>query len=416
MDKLRPKIEVAPQGFKGSLNALQVAQAIARGIKRVLPDTETVLLPMADGGEGTVRVLVEATHGRIMATKVTGPLGDRFTAEWGILDDGNTAVIEMAAASGITLVPREKLDPSIATTRGTGELIKAALDATCRRFIIGIGGSATNDGGAGMAQALGARLLDEARCELPVGGAALAKLRHIDVTGLDRRLADCQFMVACDVTNPLCGERGASRVYGPQKGATEQMCLQLDEALSNYAAVIKHDLGNDVMNVPGAGAAGGLGAGLVAFLRASLVSGIELVSETVKLADHMRGAVLVVTGEGRIDSQTLYGKAVAGIAAKARNLQIPVIAIVGESVGDSQEFHRRGIDAVLSITHGPISLQEAMANADRLIADTAEQAFRLIQLGANFPQLGTRLRAERPGGTSDPDTDAPGGKSCLPGA
>ena len=372
------KIVIAPQSFKGSLSAAKVALAIDRGIKRVLPDAETILLPMADGGEGTVSALVEGTHGRIISSEVTGPLGEKVTAEWGILGNKTSAIIEMAAASGITLVPREKLNPLIATTFGTGELIRAALDSGCRRFVIGLGGSATNDGGAGMAQALGAKFLNEKGKELPQGGAALIRLKHIDIAGLDHRLAACRFKAACDVTNPLCGELGASKVYGPQKRATEQQCRQLDKALANYAEVIKRDLGIDVRDLPGAGAAGGLGAGLVAFLKAKLISGIDIVSETVKLKEHMMGASLVFTGEGKIDSQTLFGKAVTGVATRAKKLKIPVVAIVGAATGDCQEFHRYGINAILNITPGPISLEESMANAESLIANTAEQALRLI--------------------------------------
>jgi len=333
---------------------------------------------MADGGEGTVEALTYGTHGQIMATEVTGPLGEKVTAKWGILGDGISAVVEMTAASGITLVPPEKLDPLVATTYGTGELIRAALNAGCRRLIIGIGGSATNDGGAGMVQALGARLLDEGGKELPWGGAALAKLSRIDISGLDRRLGECQVITACDVTNPLCGEQGASRVYGPQKGATEEMCRQLDEALANYAEVIKRDLGIDIMGMPGAGAAGGLGAGLIAFLGAKLMSGIEIISVGVGLTDYLKEASLVFTGEGRIDTQTLFGKTVAGVAAKAKVFRIPVVAIVGEIAGDYKEFYQYGIDAALSIAPGPISLRKSMANAEKLIADAAERALRLI--------------------------------------
>ena len=372
------KIVITPQSFKGSLSAQEVAQAIARGIKRVLPDAETILVPIADGGEGTVDALVYSTHGQIMTKEVTGPLGQKAIARWGILGDGVSAVVEMAAASGITLVPAEKLNPLVATTYGTGELIRAALDAGCHRLIIGIGGSATNDGGVGMAQALGARFLDEKGKELPWGGAALARLSRIDISGLDKRLAKCRVITACDVTNPLCGERGASRVYGPQKGATKDMCQQLDQALGHYAEVIKRDLGIDVMDMAGAGAAGGLGAGLVAFLGAELVPGIEMVSEAVGLTDYLKEAALVFTGEGRMDSQTLFGKTVAGVAARAKAFHIPVVVITGEVAGDYQELYQHGIDAALSIAPGPISLKKSMADAERLVADTAERALRLI--------------------------------------
>ena len=336
------------------------------------------MVPLADGGEGTVEALVYGTRGQIIATEVTGPLGEKVTAKWGILGDKVSAVVEMAAASGITLVPPEKLNPLVATTYGTGELIQAALNAGCRRLIIGIGGSATNDGGAGMVQALGARLLDEKGKELPWGGAALAKLSRIDISRLDSRLAECEVITACDVTNPLCGEQGASRVYGPQKGATKEMCQQLDEALANYAEVIKRDLGLDVMDMPGAGAAGGLGAGLVTFLKASIIPGIEIVSEMVGLTDCLKEASLVFTGEGRIDTQTLFGKTVAGVGAKAKAFHIPVVAIAGEVAGDYKELYQRGIDVALSIAPGPISLKKSMANAEKLIADAAERALRLI--------------------------------------
>jgi len=372
------KIVIAPQSFKGSLSAQEVAEAIAGGVKRVMADTETIVLPMADGGEGTVEALVHATHGQIVETEVTGPLGGKVTAKWGILGDSVSAVVEMAAASGIMLVPPERLNPLVATTYGTGELIRAAVDGGYRRLIIGIGGSATNDGGAGMAQALGARLLDENGEEIPRGGAALSRLKRIDISGMDERLAECEVTVACDVFNPLCGDQGASRVYGRQKGATEEMCRQLDEALANYALVIKRDMGIDVKEIPGAGAAGGLGAGLVAFLGAKLVAGIEIVSEAVGLAEYLKGAALVFTGEGRIDPQTLFGKTVAGVAERAKAFHIPVVAIVGELGGSYEEFHQQGIDAVLSIAPGPISLEESMANAGGLITAAAERALRLM--------------------------------------
>ena len=374
------KIVIAPQSFKGSLSALEVAQAMALGIKRVLPDAETVAVPMADGGEGTVEALVDATCGQIITTDVTGPLGESITAKWGILGDGVTGIIEAAAASGITLVPPGKLNPLITTTYGTGELIWAALNAGCRKLIVGIGDTATNDGGAGMAQALGVRLLDNRGKELPWGGAALARLDRIDISGLDHRLAECQIVSACDVTNPLCGESGASVVYGPQKGASEEMCRRLDEALSHYAKVIRADLDIEVKDLPGAGAAGGLGAGLVAFLGAELLPGIDIVIGSVGLVDHLGDASLVFTGEGRIDGQTLCGKTVSGVVAKAKALRIPTVAIVGE-VAAGSDVYRSGIDAVLSIAPGPISLEKSVADAASLIADAAERAMRLILIG-----------------------------------
>jgi len=374
------KIVVAPQSFKGSLAAREVAEAIERGIRRVVPRADIFVLPMADGGEGTVDALVYSTGGRFMKCEVTGPLGDKVEANWGILGDGATAVLEMAAASGLILVAPEKRNPLVATTYGTGQLIKAALDADCRRLIIGIGGSATNDGGAGMAQALGAQLTDSDGRELAPGGAALARLNHIDVSGMDSRIKECRITIASDVTNTLCGTEGASWVYGPQKGATEDMCRQLDKALENYAAVIRKDLGIDIMDMPGAGAAGGLGAGLAVFLGAELVPGIDIVSEAAGLAEHLKGATLVFTGEGRLDSQTMFGKAVAGVTARAKEAGVPVVALTGGIAGDMSYLYEQGISSILCIAPGPISVEESQGKASQLITDTAERAMRLIMI------------------------------------
>ncbi|HEY50164.1 MAG TPA: glycerate kinase [Dehalococcoidia bacterium] len=373
------KIIIAPQSFKGSLSAPEAARAMALGVGRVLPDAEMVLVPMADGGEGTVEALVDATGGRMIKAEVTGPLGERVKAGWGILGDGVTAVIEMAAASGITLIPPQRLNPLVATTFGTGELIREALDNGCRKLLIGIGGSGTNDGGAGMVQALGVSLLNDRGKELLRGGAALAKLAKIDMSGLDSRLAECQIEAAYDVNNPLCGESGASMVYGPQKGATAEMARQLDSALAHYAKLIESTLGVDVMNLPGAGAAGGMGAGLAAFLGARLLPGMDIVSEAVGLEERLRGASLVLTGEGRIDGQTLFGKVVAGVAARAKALNVPVVAIVGEIAGGGEVFGQ-GIDAVLSIVPGPISLERALSDGAELVSDATERALRLIMI------------------------------------
>ncbi|HEY81811.1 MAG TPA: glycerate kinase [Dehalococcoidia bacterium] len=376
------KIVIAPQGFKGNLTALEVARAIERGIKRVVPDVTTTLKPMADGGEGTVQALVDATGGKMMVTEVTDPLGGRVKAQWGILSDGTTAVIEMAAASGLPLVPPEKRNPLITTTYGTGELIRAALDHGCRKLIIGIGGSATNDGGAGMAQALGARFLDANGEELPFGGAALARLEHIDISQMDPRLAEFDVTLACDVNNPLCGPRGASAIYGPQKGATPEMVEQLDRALSHYADVIKKDLGIDLRDVPGAGAAGGLGMGLMVFLKAKMVPGIDVVIRATNLVDALKDADLVFTAEGRIDCQSAMGKVPTGVALKAKEFGIPVIALAGEVADDCRVVYEQGIDAIISIAPGPISLDQSMANAEKLIADAAECAMRLLRCQA----------------------------------
>ena len=374
------KIVVAPQSFKGSLTAREVAEAIGRGIRRILPQADVVMLPMADGGEGTVDALVFSTGGRYMKCGVTGPLVDKVEATWGILGDGETAVLEMAAASGLILVPPKRRNPLITSTYGTGQLIRAALDTGCRRFIIGIGGSATNDGGAGMAQALGAQLTDHEGLEVAPGGAELARLNHIDISGMDSRLKECRITIASDVTNTLCGEEGASWVYGPQKGATEDMCRQLDKALENYAAVINKDLGIDIINMPGAGAAGGLGAGMVAFLGAELVPGIDIVSNAVGLTEHLKGAALVFTGEGRLDSQTMFGKTVAGVSVRAKEAGVPVVVLTGGIEGDLTDLYQQGISSVLCIAPGPISVEESQKRASLLITDTTERAMRLVMI------------------------------------
>lgn len=354
------KIVIAMDSFKGSLTALTASRAFETGLRSALPEAEIISIPMADGGEGTVQALVDATGGKIIREWVTGPLGDPVEAFYGILGDERTAVIEMAAASGLPLVPSEKRNPFITTTYGTGELIKRALDRGCREFYIGIGGSATNDGGAGMAQALGIKLLDREGKELAFGGKALKDLAQIDMSQLDPRLQESTIRVACDVDNPLCGKRGAAHVYGPQKGATPEMILALDEALLHFANVIKKDTLQEILHIKGAGAAGGLGGGMIAFLGAQLRPGIELVMEQAKLRDRIKGADLVITGEGQIDQQTIYGKTPIGVARVAKEFNIPVIAVAGSVKEGAQAVYQHGIDAVFSIVQGPISLQEAM--------------------------------------------------------
>jgi glycerate kinase len=298
----RRRVVVAPDSFKGSLSAIDAARAMERGVLAAWPDAEVVKVPIADGGEGTVAAMVMATGGALRETTVRGPLGEPVRAPWGVLGDGETAVIEMAAASGLPLVPEDRRDPRVTTTHGTGELIRSALDAGFRRLVVGIGGSATNDGGTGMARALGIRFLDASGRELPAGGAALASLATIDLSGVDRRLASAEILVACDVDNPLTGPRGASAVYGPQKGATPAMVRELDAALERLAVVARAATGRDVAAAPGAGAAGGLGAGLLFFTPARLVPGVELVLGAARFEDHVRGASLVLTGEGRSDA------------------------------------------------------------------------------------------------------------------
>ena len=375
------KVVIAPDSFKGSLTARQVCQSAEEGLRRVWPEAEVVSVPMADGGEGTVQSLVDATSGRIVNIDVTGPLGEQVPAFFGVLGDGVTAVIEMAAASGLPLVPASRRNPLVATTRGTGELIVSALDMGCRRFLIGIGGSATNDGGAGMAQALGVKLLDARGAGIGPGGAEHARLASIDMSGLDRRAGESEFVVACDVDNPLTGPCGASRVYGPQKGATPEMVDALDEALASFAGVVSRDLGMDIDSIPGAGAAGGLGAGLMAFLGASLRRGIEIVTETVNLRDKMADAALVITGEGRTDFQTLFGKTPMGVAKVAKSLKIPVVVVSGSVADDAKGLYAHGIDALMSIAKGPCTIDEAIAHAGPLVADAVEAAARLVSIG-----------------------------------
>ena len=375
------KIVIAPQAFKGSISALRVAEMMADGVRRVSPDAHIEMVPVADGGDGTLETLVEASGGEIRSSDVMGPLGETRTAVWGAMGDGLTAVIEMARTSGLALVAVEDRNPLVATTYGLGQAIRDALDSGFRRFILGIGGSATNDAGAGMAQALGARLMDAAGDDLPPGGAALADLDRVDLSGLDPRIAESDVAVACDVTNPLTGSVGASAVYGPQKGATPEMVEQLDAALAHMASVVRRDLGVEIDEVPGAGAAGGLGGGMIGFLGGHLEAGVDIVLETVGLEGRLDGADLVMTGEGSVDYQTVYNKAPIGVARLARARGIPVVAIVGSLGERYREVHDHGIDAVLAITSRPMTLEEASERVDELVTDAAEQAMRLMAAG-----------------------------------
>ncbi|WP_312212026.1 glycerate 2-kinase [Pseudescherichia sp.] len=357
------KIVIAPDSYKESLSATEVAQAIEKGFREIFPDAQYVSVPVADGGEGTVEAMIAATQGAEHTASVTGPLGERVDARWGMSGDGNTAFIEMAAASGLALVPPEQRNPLITTSRGTGELILHALEHGARHIIIGIGGSATNDGGAGMVQALGAKLCDANGTEIGHGGGSLMSLNTIDISGLDPRLAACTIRVACDVTNPLTGEQGASRIFGPQKGATEAQIVELDSNLNHYADVIKRSLRVDVKNVPGAGAAGGMGAALMAFLGAELRSGIEIVTQALNLEEHIHDCTLVVTGEGRIDSQSIHGKVPVGVANVAKKYHKPVIGIAGSLTRDVGVVHQYGIDAVFSVLTSIGTLEEAFRGA-----------------------------------------------------
>jgi glycerate kinase len=375
------RIVVAPQALKGSLTAAAAGQAIVEGVQAVYPEAEVAMIPVADGGEGTVQALVDATGGELIAQTVMGPLGEPVTAFWGLLGDKQTAAIEMAASSGLPLVPPERRDPRITTTFGFGELIYAALEYGCRHFIIGLGGSATNDGGAGMAQALGAMLTTADGLAIAHGGAALASLAHISTASMDPRLPACIFDVACDVTNPLCGPQGASAIYGPQKGATPEMVAELDHALAHYADIIERDLHVSVRDVPGAGAAGGLGAGVLAFLPATLRPGAQIVLEAVHLEDYLRSADLVITAEGQLDAQTAYGKSIAAVASLAQRFNVPVLALAGGLGEGYRAVYDLGVSAVAVIPPGPMSLPYAMEHAATLTSDATERALRTIRIG-----------------------------------
>ena len=370
------KIVVAPDSFKGSLTAIEVSDAIEKGIREVFPEAEIIKIPMADGGDGTVECLVNATGGKILEEKVIGPLGNEVWAFYGILGDRKTAIVEMAAASGLTLVPEGKRNPLITTTYGTGQLIKAALNQGCRKMIIGIGGSATNDGGAGMVQALGTKLLDKDGEEIGFGGGELKKIVKIDISCMDKRLSDIKVLAASDVNNPLCGPQGASRIYGPQKGATPEIIEELDESLAYFAELIKRDLHKDIKDIPGAGAAGGLGASLIAFLNAEFRPGIEIMIEAVKLEQAIKDADLVITGEGKIDSQTIYGKAPIGVAKIAKKYNVPVVAVAAIIEEDSRIFQSYGIDTLIKVSEPPMRLSEIKTKKIWLIKKSIKQFLR----------------------------------------
>lgn len=374
------EIVLAPDSFKGSLSAVKAVESLAQGLNKVNLDIEITKLPMADGGEGTVESLVDATGGRIVEKEVLDPLRNSITAQFGILGDGSTAVIEMAAASGLPLVPEEKRDPTKTTTYGTGQLIAAALDHGCRELIIGIGGSATNDCGIGMAQALGAEFLDDSGTNVGFGGSELATIEKIDLSNLDERIQKCNIEVACDVDNPLYGKDGAAYVYAPQKGADQVAVERLDQGLRKFAVVIEEQLVKDVAEIPGAGAAGGLGAGLISFLEAELKPGVEIVIDAIDLAEKVAGADLVITGEGMIDRQTVFGKTPIGVAKTAKQYDVPVIAVAGSLGAGAIEVYDGGIDVLFSMLDKPMELEEAQANADELLEKWAENLGRMIKI------------------------------------
>jgi len=374
------RIVAAPDSFKGSLTAKEVAEALEAGIKRYDNSIEVIKVPMADGGEGTVQSMVDATGGHMISVTVKGPMLSEVEAFYGILGDGRTAVIEMAAASGLLLVEPGERNPLIATTYGTGELIRHALDMGCRRIIIGIGGSATNDGGAGAMQALGVRLLDDSGNDIGFGGGSLGGLYRIDINNLDPRIKDAEITVACDVDNPLCGPKGASRVFGPQKGADDAMIEELDRNLAHYADLVESTLGVKIKDYPGAGAAGGLGGGLLAFLGATLKKGVDIVIETVELEKKIRDADLVITGEGRMDYQTIYGKTPFGVAKAAEKYGIPVIAICGSIGKGAEVLYDNGFASIFSIIDKPMCIDEAMEKSSELIQNCSERVIRALNI------------------------------------
>ena len=376
------EIVIAIDSFKGSLSSMEAGKAAAEGIKRANPQAETVVRPLADGGEGTVEALVQGMGGVLQTISVTGPLGDPADCTYGIIEETKTAVLEMSGAAGITLVPDEKRNPLYTTTYGVGEAIKDAIQKGCRRFLVGIGGSATNDGGAGMLQALGFGFLDKEGRQIPHGAIGLKHLASITTDHILEELSECEFQIACDVENPLCGEKGASAVYGPQKGATPKMIEDMDAWLLRYARLAKEKFQKADENYPGTGAAGGLGFAFLTFTNAALMSGIQIVLAETQLERYISKADMVITGEGRLDGQTAMGKAPVGVAELAKKYNLPVIAFAGSVTKDAKECNQKGIDAFFPILREITTLEEAMEpeRAKNNLIDTAEQVFRLLKL------------------------------------
>jgi len=385
---MKPQLTIvlAPDSFKGSMSSVAVCRVIREEWERVCPEDRILCFPLADGGEGTVDALVNATSGRFMSARVSGPLGDPVDAAWGILGDGQTAVIEMAAASGLTLIEPCRRNPRVTSTFGTGQLIRAALEEGCTRIIVGIGGSATNDGGAGMASALGVRFLDNRGAPLPGGGAALSRLSRVDTSALDPRVKGVEFIVACDVDNPLVGPQGASVVYGPQKGATPQVARELDDALGHYGRVIREQVGVDLLGVPGAGAAGGLGAGLMAFLDARVEPGASLVIRHSGLPETLSSATvdLIITGEGEVNAQTARGKVACAVARLAQEHGVPVVVLAGAVGKDASVVYAHGIDAIIDAIPRPMTLEEAMTDAEENLRFAVATLARLRRLLAGM--------------------------------
>ena len=380
------KIVIAPDSFKGSCSAKVVANSIERGIKRIIKNCEVIKIPIADGGEGTVEALISIIGGEIKEKTVVGPLGEPVKAGFGILKNG-TAVIELAAASGLPLVPENLRNPMNTTTFGTGQLILAAIEEGCRKIIVGLGGSATNDGGAGIAQAMGVSLKDAEGLELGFGGDQLNQLRTISTQGLDQRLKDTEIIIACDVTNPLCGPQGASYIYGPQKGGTPEIIERLDQNLLHYAKVIEAELGINMKDIPGTGAAGGATVPLLLFAKGKIESGIKVILDAADIDRHFIDADLVITGEGKIDGQSILGKVPVGVAKRAKKHQLPVIAIVGGIGSGAEDCYQHGIDGIMSIVPAPVTLSDAMEHAASFIENAAERVFRIMTIGMNIKNI-----------------------------
>lgn len=374
------KIILAPDKFKGSLSAEEVCNAMANGIRKTLPGAQILSIPLADGGEGTVEALVAATHGRFEAADVAGPLNETVQAKFGVLGDGKTAVMEMAQASGLWRVPTQLRNPLKTTTYGTGQMILAALKLGCKNLIVGIGGSATTDCGTGMAQALGVRFYNKAGqlIQTPMTGALMGDVSRVDLSQIPQNVRDCQITVACDVTNPLLGATGATRVYSPQKGANPQQLDQLENNMTHVIDVIEAETGRKVRDLPGAGAAGGLGAGFLAFFNAKTKPGIDIVMDTVRFQDQIRGANLILTGEGRVDDQTVFGKTISGVLKAAKTEKIPVIVLAGSVEPGAEALYDQGVASIFSICTKPMTLEEAMKNAAPLLETTADRVMRLL--------------------------------------
>lgn len=380
------KVLIATDSFKGSLKSLEAADIIEKGIRRVYSAAQVEKIAIADGGEGTVEAMVESLQGEYRYAEVSDPIGNKVRARYGIVN-GDTAIIEMAEASGLYLVPKDKRNPLTTSTYGTGELIRDALSRGCRKIILGIGGSATNDGGMGMAAALGVKFLDQDGNHLAMGGGFLDRLQKIDISGIISLVDETEFVVACDVNNPLCGERGASRVFGPQKGASPQMVDMLDKNLRHYADIINKNLSIDVFDTPGAGAAGGLGAGLMVFCKAKLMKGMDIVLNTINIDDRIKEADIVITGEGRLDEQTAYGKVPVGIGLRAKKYGKLVFAIAGSIAAGAELVYQHGIDSAMSAIAAPMTLDEAISDSPRLIEEASERLFRIIRAVGKWGQI-----------------------------